>query len=168
MVWTVDSKTEFLATWTVLCIEGPALVTANIAVELGMANGTQVIIKAAMPHEDDEQGWQNIRKPIVKLSRPPICVFVEAINGDKNMTEYYPGRPPTGRLDLQNIYVMLSTMAKWEDLAILRPYQENIFDVPPDPHYLNYDRYLKEQDKETKVCFLRTKSFVYANNVIDR
>ena len=215
MVWTVDSKTEFLATWAVLCIEGPALVAANIAVELGMANGTEVIIKAVVPHEDDEQGWQNIRKPIVKLSRPPICVFVEAINGDKNMTEYYPGRPgwfpvfpiteematpsefnaeektfvrtqiplspgfaasdyrvqgrgmqrkfildlrrpPTGRLDLQNIYVMLSRMAKWEDLAILRPYQEDIFDVPPDPHYLNYDRYLKEQDRHTKVQFLRT------------
>jgi hypothetical protein len=83
MVWTVDSKTEFLATWAVLCIEGPAVVAANIAVELGMANGTEVIIKAVVPHEDDEQGWQNIRKPIVKLSRPPICVFVEAINGDK-------------------------------------------------------------------------------------
>jgi len=66
-------------------------------------------------------------------------------------------RPPTGRLDLQNIYVMLSRMAKWEDLAILRPYQEDIFDVPPDPHYLNYDtRYLKEPDRQTKVWLLRT------------
>lgn len=56
MVWTVDSKTEFLATWTVLCIEGPAMVIANIAVELGLANGTQVTIKAVVPHKDDEQG----------------------------------------------------------------------------------------------------------------
>src|SRR5271169_2565221 len=40
---------------------------------------------------------------------------------------------PTGRLDLQNIYVtMLSTMAKGEDLAILRPYQEDILDMAPD------------------------------------
>ena len=29
----------------------------------------------------------------MKLSRPPVSVFVEAINGDKNMTEYYPARP---------------------------------------------------------------------------
>jgi hypothetical protein len=65
-------------------------------------------------------------------------------------------RPPTGRLDLQNIYVMLSRTAKWEDLAILRPYQDDIFDVAPDPHYLNYDRYLKEQHQQTKVSFLRT------------
>jgi hypothetical protein len=57
-----------------------------------VANGTEVVIKAVVPHEDDEQGWQNIRKLIVKLSRPPVCVFVEAINGVKNMTEYYPGR----------------------------------------------------------------------------
>jgi hypothetical protein len=86
MVWTVDSKAEFLATWTVLCIEGPALVTANIAVKLGLANGTEVIIKAVVPHEDDERGLKNIRKPIVKLSRLWVCVFVEAIKLTMNIT----------------------------------------------------------------------------------
>src|SRR5438046_3015063 len=31
MTWTVDSRTEFLATWNVLCIDGLALVISNIA-----------------------------------------------------------------------------------------------------------------------------------------
>jgi len=45
-------------------------------------------------NEEDEQGPQNIRKPIVKLSQLLVCVFVEAIlNGDKNIMEYYLARP---------------------------------------------------------------------------
>ena len=74
MVWTVDSQTEFLATWNVLCIDGPALVTSNIAVEL--ANGSEVIIKQVVPHPDDYQEWNEYHKQIIKLSRPLICVFV--------------------------------------------------------------------------------------------
>ena len=44
MIWTSDSKTEFLVTWTVLPIESPAIVIVNIAVELGIANGMEVRI----------------------------------------------------------------------------------------------------------------------------
>jgi PIF1-like helicase len=209
MVWTVDSRTEFLATWNVLCIEGPALVTANAAVELGVANGTEVIVKAVIPDPEDEEGWNNIENPIVKLGCPPICVFVELLNGNGDIEEYYPGkrgwfpllpikeeivtppefhahertfvrtqipstpgfsmsdyrvqgrgisrkfildlrRPPTGRLDLQNIYVMLSRMVNWEDLAILRPYQDDIFDIPVNTKYVDYEKYLKERDRETR------------------
>jgi hypothetical protein len=224
MVWTVDSKTEFLATWAVLCINGPAYVTENTAVELGMANGTEVTIKAVVPYADNAEAWENIRKPIVKLPKPPICVFVEIPNGKRDVGEYYEGkpgwfplmpvkedmatpnefkateknftraqmpltsgfaasdyrvqgrgmqgkfildlrRPPTGRLDLQNIYVMLSRMSKWEDLAILRPYQEDIFDIPPDPHYFDHDRYLKQQDQMTKDWFLGFNASITADSV---
>ena len=49
MVRTGDSKTGFLATWNGLCIDAPALVTANIAVELGVANGREVIIREVTP-----------------------------------------------------------------------------------------------------------------------
>jgi hypothetical protein len=59
MGWTVDSKTDFLATWKILCIDGPALVTSNVAVELGIANGSEVIIRQVIitPHPDDQQHW---------------------------------------------------------------------------------------------------------------
>ena len=53
MIWTSDSKTEFLATWAVLSIESPTVVTANIAVELRIANGTQVTIKAVIRHPSE-------------------------------------------------------------------------------------------------------------------
>ncbi len=33
------------------------MVTENIAVEYGLANGTEVIIKAVVPHEDDWNGF---------------------------------------------------------------------------------------------------------------
>jgi hypothetical protein len=45
MVWYPDSKIEFLTTWTILTIDSPVVVTANIVVELGIANGSEVIIK---------------------------------------------------------------------------------------------------------------------------
>lgn len=57
MIWTGDHKTEMLATWNVLCIGATALVTANVAVELNMANGSKVIIREVVPHPDDKEGW---------------------------------------------------------------------------------------------------------------
>jgi PIF1-like helicase len=81
MIWEIDSKTEMLATWNILSINGPATVTANIAVELGVANGSKVIIKEVVPHPTDYQAWRQIEQcQIVELSRPPICVWVELIN----------------------------------------------------------------------------------------
>ena len=50
MLWTEDCKTDYLPTWNVLAIDAPALVTANMAVELQIANRTDVIIKEVVPH----------------------------------------------------------------------------------------------------------------------
>ena len=60
MVWTVDSSTEMLATWGMLCIGTVAIVTTNVAVELGIANGTEVVIKEVVPHPDDIEGWRQM------------------------------------------------------------------------------------------------------------
>jgi len=60
MVWAIDSTTEQLATWRMLCIGATAMVTTNIAVELGIANGTEVVIKEVVPHVDDIEGWRQI------------------------------------------------------------------------------------------------------------
>jgi len=80
MIWTGDNKTDMLATWNVLCIDAVAIVTVNIAVELHIANGSKVIIREVIPHPDDRKGWEAIRTDrIVRLSRPPITVFVEPI-----------------------------------------------------------------------------------------
>jgi hypothetical protein len=80
MVWTIDSSTEMLATWGMLCIGAVAIVTTNVAVELGIANGTEVIIKEVIPHPDDREGCRQMDDPVVRLSRPPICVFVETMD----------------------------------------------------------------------------------------
>jgi hypothetical protein len=42
MVWSLDSKTEMLATWATLCVGAVAVATTNIAVALRVANGTKV------------------------------------------------------------------------------------------------------------------------------
>ena len=71
MIRTGDSKTGFLATWNVLCIDPAALVTANIAVELGVANGREVIIREVTPDPRDTCGWSRMQNQVVNLSRPP-------------------------------------------------------------------------------------------------
>ena len=60
---------------------------------IGIANGSEVIIKQVVPHPDDYQEWNEYDKQIVKLSRPPICVFVELLGTDHDVGEYVPGRP---------------------------------------------------------------------------
>jgi hypothetical protein len=50
-------------------------------------------------------------------------------------------KPPDKRLALQNIYVMLSRMTKWENLAILRPFDDSIFRVPCDERWIKYNEF---------------------------
>ena len=80
MIWTGDNKTEMLAMWNVICIGAESFVTSNIAVELNVTNGSKVIVKEVVPHPLDHQGWQEIQhNAVVKLSRPPITVFVDIV-----------------------------------------------------------------------------------------
>jgi hypothetical protein len=225
MVWTPDAKTEYLATWNVLCTDGPAMVTANVAVELGVANGTQVIVRQVVPHPDDDRGWSQMQKQIVKLSRPPICVFVEVVDGKKSYRKYtetnwFPlmpikeqikapkewgtekhfdrtqiplissfamsdykviemqkssnekvqgqgfrkkfivdiRKPPTGRLGLENLYVILSRATSWENIAILRPFDESIFMSKENEHLRIHDGWLKRQDEMSRYEFLEEEN----------
>jgi len=81
VIWEVDAKTEMLATWNTLCIDGPVLVTNNVAVELGFANGTQAIIKEVVPDAGENLEGNLTGEPqIIMLRRPPVCVWVEPVN----------------------------------------------------------------------------------------
>ena len=62
-------------------------------------------------------------------------------------------RPPDRRLALQNIYVMLSRMTKWEDLAILRPFDDNIFRTGCDENWIRYNEFLENENKATKTWY---------------
>jgi hypothetical protein len=90
VIWEIDANTAKLATWTLLCVDGPVVVTTNIAVELGIANGTRAIVKEVVPHPLDETGWyQTSRERLVFLSRPPICVRIQPVtqnNGQDDIT----------------------------------------------------------------------------------
>jgi hypothetical protein len=211
MVWVVDSSTEMLATWGMLCIGAVAIVTTNVAVELGIANGTEVTIKEVVPHANDIQGWRQMRNQIVRLSQPPICVFVEPM--DKTIVpnrEFRPGqcqwfpimtrtqrvplpkdsgttkmfmrtqiplthafaisdhkvqgkglpksildlqKPPTGHFSLENFYTMISRTSNWNDMAILRPFNDDIFQAKPDERLVQYGVYLKDQNEKTKRAY---------------
>lgn len=218
MIWTGDHKTEMLATWNILCVGATALVTANVAVELNMANGSKVIIREVVPHPDDTEGWQRIQTDrIVCLSRPPIAVWVESAPGPSqkalklhsdsgNHPNWFPimpmkqsitipkeyghgastrnkttfdrvqipltcgfamsdfrvqgnglskgifdlKKPPSGRLLAANIYVMLSRVSNWEDLAILRPFEESVLTSGADDELLGYEQYLLDMNCETQ------------------
>jgi hypothetical protein len=81
VVWEMDANTEMLATWNILAISGPSVGTSNVGTELGISNGTRCIVKEVIPHPDDDIGWyQSGRQPIVILTRPPICVWIEPIS----------------------------------------------------------------------------------------
>ena len=93
MVWTVDSNTEMLATWAMLCVGAVAVATTNIAVELRVANGTKVTIREVVPHPNDIHGWNQIQNQVVRLSQPPICVFVELTEANEWSREFRQGKP---------------------------------------------------------------------------
>jgi hypothetical protein len=207
MVWAIDSSTEMLATWGMLCIGVVAIVTTNVAVELGFANGTEVIIKEVVPHPDDHHGWSQLHRQVVRLSQPPICVFVEIANQTEFNREFRQGkpgwfpimtrtervklpkdsgatgtfirtqiplthafslsdhkvqgkglsksildlqRPPTGGFSIEHVYTMTSRTCKWENMAVLRPFDDRIFNSKPDPRLMKYDVYLEEQDRKTQ------------------
>ena len=93
MVWrAADSKTGFLPTWNVLCVDAPTIVKTNTAVELGTANGTKGIIREVIPDPEDCVGWSRIENQVVKLTRPPICVMVELVNDKHLLPESIGGR----------------------------------------------------------------------------
>lgn len=215
MLWTGDNHTDYLPTWNVLAINAPALVTANMAVELQIANGTDVIIKEVVPHPNDIDGWDNCTRPIVRLSQPPLCVFVEPIAKEPYDPPYHPEhptwfplfpvhneiptprsfgaveeekkftrtqiplllafaicdyrvqgktlnrkfiidlhKPPTGKLDIQNIYVMLSRAVSLDDVLILRDYDDKVLDTTAEIPFLEYEQVLEERAKETAVRFM--------------
>jgi hypothetical protein len=94
MIWTADNKTEFLAAWSIICMNGPARVTVNEAIPLGIANGSRVIVREVIPHPSDYRGWQQVhdRRRIIKLEQPLIMVFVERIEEYDNTihVNYHP------------------------------------------------------------------------------
>jgi hypothetical protein len=59
-------------------------------------------------------------------------------------------RPPTGRIGLENIYVILSRISSWDDLAILRPFEECVLQRVPDKRLSAYDEFLKQLHMDTK------------------
>jgi hypothetical protein len=89
VIWEIDANTGKLATWTLLCVDGPVVVTSTkIAVELGIANRTRAIVKEVVPHPLDETGWYQASRLVV-LSRPPICVWIQPVtqnNGRDDIT----------------------------------------------------------------------------------
>jgi len=59
-------------------------------------------------------------------------------------------RPPTGRLGLENIYVMLSRISSWDGLAILRPFEDSVLQGVPDERLDAYDEFLEQMHIDTR------------------
>ena len=60
-------------------------------------------------------------------------------------------KPPSGCLRCQNIYVMLSRVTNWEDLAILRPFEDSVLQsLRVDEELTEYEEILKYMDRETQ------------------
>ena len=52
---------------------------------------------------------------------------------------------------LQNLYMMLSWVTCWENLAVLRPFDDSIFKMKPDENLLKFDEHLEDMDDATAV-----------------
>ena len=63
-------------------------------------------------------------------------------------------KPPNGKLTLD---VMLSRVTCWESLAILRPFDDSIFEMKPDEKLMRYDKYLEDMDGVTIMNSLSTE-----------
>jgi hypothetical protein len=46
---------------------------------------------------------------------------------------------------------MVSRVTCWENLAILRPFDDSIFEMKPDENLMKFDEYLEEMDDNTAV-----------------
>ncbi len=67
-------KMGLLATWNVVGIDAPAIVTVIIVVELGAANGTEAIIRQVIPDPRDSCArWS-------RLQRKGILAYTTAID----------------------------------------------------------------------------------------
>src|SRR5271154_3268895 len=133
MIWTGDHKTQMLATWNILCIDAPAIITANIAVEMNVANGSKVFIKEVIPHPEDHEGWSTIHSDqVVRLSRPPISIFVELASPEQQMNYNYHPHDHAGKANdshSQRIRRRISIDSRQENI---RPHSNSI-----DPRVLH-------------------------------
>jgi hypothetical protein len=59
-------------------------------------------------------------------------------------------KPPSGRFALENFYTMTSRTSVWINMAILRPFNDDIFYTKPDERLQKYDVYLREQNDKTE------------------
>jgi hypothetical protein len=48
------------------------------------------------------------------------------------------------------IYVTLSRVGDWEEMAILRPFEDSVLQTRPDEELLEYEEILKHMDLETQ------------------
>jgi hypothetical protein len=60
--------------------------------------------------------------------------------------------PLNGRMSLQNLYVMLSWVTCWANLAILRPFDDSIFEMNADKSVLKFHQYLEDVDNTVVEC----------------
>ena len=59
-------------------------------------------------------------------------------------------RPPTGRMGLQNLYVILSRATSFDKLAILRPFDDKVFVEDPDDNLDALETRLEEKNQEVQ------------------
>jgi hypothetical protein len=69
-------------------------------------------------------------------------------------------KPPSGRFALENFYTMTSRTSVWIDMAILRPFNDDIFYTKPDERLQRYDVYLKEQNARTEWLYNQETRFL--------
>jgi hypothetical protein len=62
-------------------------------------------------------------------------------------------RPPDNHLRLQNTYVILSRMTKWNDLAILRPFDDGVLRGGCDEKWMEYNEVLERENEVTKARY---------------
>ena len=175
-----DNDTEGMPTWLPLVINEPLMVTKNIAIGSGLANGSIVTLKHIILDDVDTIDDNN-SSPVILLRKPPKCLIVklskERDSGENtdfpelepNCVPLFPAKQrvelaphqrvtrtqyrltpayaltdfkvqgqqykervlfdfaTSGKVNAQAMYVMCSRITKFEDMAVLRPFNPAVF-----------------------------------------
>ncbi|CAF1013947.1 unnamed protein product [Rotaria sp. Silwood1] len=142
-----DNKTEHLPGYLPLVPGVPVLLTENVAIELGLSNGTRGIFRQLVYDEspEDELLPENVAKA-AKINKKTTKLTIKRkalplIPAYSMTTHKSQGQTlgkiivdlvmPPGPLEVASVYVPLSRVKRLDDLLIIRPFEFATLQVKP-------------------------------------
>ncbi|CAF1263342.1 unnamed protein product [Rotaria sp. Silwood1] len=164
-----DNKTEHLPGYLPLVPGVPVLLTENVAIELGLSNGTRGIFRRLVYDEspEDELLPENVAKA-AKINKKTAKLTIKRkalplIPAYSMTTHKSQGQTlgkiivdlvmPSGPLEVASVYVPLSRVKRLDDLLIIRPFEFATLQVKPSTAQIAELKRLDKIAQNTRKCF---------------